>query len=188
MSIFTCMQPITCNKGSMTSVSSKKSSMKEEFDDHDFYDGSDDTVLRFFEEEMALQAAHPRATSHRSVVTVKYENTYRTEPTYKFFPDKVSAIIQEVLSHGLERMVYDGRRSPLLACEFSTQIKERMKYEMNFPRHKLVCFVVIGERKDQGAFVGSRCVWNKGFDSFASSSFKNDTLFAVGVVFAVFLE
>lgn len=180
------IQPLTSNKGSTTSISSKKSITREEFED--FCDGADDPVLRFLDEELALQAAQPRATSLRSSVTVKYENTYRTEPTYKFFPDKVSSIIQDVLSQGLDGMVYDFHRSSQLACEFSMQIKGKVKYEMDFPRHKLVCFVVIGERKDQGVFVGSRCVWNEKFDGFASSSFKNDTIFAIGVLYAVFLE
>ncbi len=41
---------------------------------------------------------------------------------------------------------------------------------------------------DQGAIMGSRCVWNVKFDGYASSSYQNDTLFAVGVLYAVYLE
>ena len=75
-----------------------------------------------------------------------------------------------------------------LACELSESIKEEVKQKMDLPRRKLVSFVTIGAQQGQGARVASRCVWNEKADRYASSSYKNSSLFAVGVVFAVFLE
>lgn len=75
-----------------------------------------------------------------------------------------------------------------LACELSESIKDEVKQELNLPRRKLVSFVTIGSLQGQGARIVSRCVWNEKADRYASSSYKNSTLFAVGVVFAVFLE
>ena len=75
-----------------------------------------------------------------------------------------------------------------LACELSESIKDEVKRKMDLPRRKLVSFVTIGSQQGQGARVASRCVWNEKADRYASSSYKNSTLFAVGVVYAVFLE
>ena len=75
-----------------------------------------------------------------------------------------------------------------LACELSERIKDEVKQKMNLPRRKLVSFVTIGSRQGQGATVASRCVWDEKADRYASATYKNSTLFAVGVVFAVFLE
>lgn len=75
-----------------------------------------------------------------------------------------------------------------LACELSERIKDDVKQKLKLPRRKLVSFVTIGSQKGQGARVASRCVWNEKADRYASSSYKNSTLFAVGMVFAVFLE
>lgn len=75
-----------------------------------------------------------------------------------------------------------------LACELSEKIKDEVKQKMNLPRRKLVSFVTIGAQQGQGARVASRCVWNEKADCYASSSYKNSSLFAVGIVFAIFLE
>ena len=75
-----------------------------------------------------------------------------------------------------------------LACELSESIKDEVKQKLNLPRRKLVSFVTIGSLQGQGARIVSRCVWNEKADRYASSSYKNSTLFAVGMVFAVFLE
>ncbi len=147
-------------------------------------------MLKFLTEELQLLQAGNKAsqTPPKAKLEVQYQNTFRTEPSYKFLPDQVAEIIKSALTEKLEGVAYDPKICSLLGCELSGLIKDLVKAKMSFPRHKLVSFVVVGERGDQGAMVGSRCVWNAKFDGFASSSYKNNTLFAVGVLYAVYLE
>lgn len=186
------VQKPSSGKGSTSSLMSAKGSStrvtKQEFDD--FCEGEEDPMLRFLADELReLQVnASISQTMLSSKQDVRYQNTYRTEPTYKFFPDQVAGIIQKALVEKLEGLNYEPKKCSQLACELSGIIKEAVKTKMSFPRHKMVSFVTIGERSDQGAMVGSRCVWNAKFDGFASSSFKNDSLFAVGVLYAVYME
>ena len=45
---------------------------------------------------------------HTSLQTAsRYENTYRTEPTTKFYPDKVSEIIRTQLEQSLGEVTYN---------------------------------------------------------------------------------
>ncbi len=147
-------------------------------------------MLKFLTEE--LQEIQTGATqtpaTAKSKLEVQYQNTFRTEPSHKFFPDQIAQIINTVLTDKLKGIVYDPKKCSQLGCEMSGLIKDLVKAKMRFPRHKLVSFVVIGEEGEHGAMVGSRCVWNAKFDGFASSTYKNDTLFAVGVLYAVYLE
>ncbi len=118
---------------------------------------------------------------------LKHENSFRLEPTEKFFPDKVEEIIRCVLSEGLAEVSYDPGFCAQYACELSERIQERVK-QLKIRRHKLVSLVNIGELQGQGVIIGSRCLWNAKFDSFATSTFKNKTLFAVGIVYGVYFE
>ena len=123
------------------------------------------------------------ATAQRCV----YANTYRTEPSKRLFPGKVSDIISGVLEEALSDVEYEPVRCAQYSSELSERIKDAVK-QLDIPRYKLVCYVCIGEITGQGVRVGSRCVWNAEFDNYAASSFKNETLFAVGVVFASYFE
>lgn len=164
---------------------------EEEF--NEFCEGNEDVLLEILSEQdvagSTKQDAEVNPLLHTSLLNpVTYENTYRTEPTTKFYPDKASEIIRALLEQSLCEVAYDQQTCSKLACELSESIKDEVKKSMNLPRRKLVSFVTIGERRCQGVRVGSRCVWNEKFDRYASSSYKNSSLFAVGVVFAVFFE
>ncbi len=144
-------------------------------------------MLKFLamQADEAEEAGTSQSAKQEEVI---YQNTFRTEPSYEFLPDKVSDIIQATFTEKLKGLEYEPNTCQHLACDLSELIKEMVKKRMNLPRHKLVSFVVIGERCDQGAIMGSRCIWNVKFDGYASSSYTSDSLFAVGVLYAVFLE
>lgn len=57
-----------------------------------------------------------------------------------------------------------------------------------FDRYKIVSAVMIGEKKDQGIRVGSRCVWDVDRDSYAAVRFESPNLFATATTYAVFYE
>lgn len=121
----------------------------------------------------------------------RYENTYQLEPTpeqNKFYTEKVSRIIKSVLEKYLADVEYDYATFSKLTTELSDRIKEKVKEELELPRHKVVSFVSVGQMKDQGVRVGSRCVWNPAWDHFASASYQTKSVFAVGVVYATYFE
>lgn len=66
------------------------------------------------------------------------------------------------------------------SCEdICETIKKRVKEECFIPRYKLVCQVVLGEMKDQGVRVTSRCLWDPDSDNYASAYFKNVSIHTV---------
>ena len=126
----------------------------------------------------ATQKRKPRLT---------YENTYQLEPKEKFQPSKVKEIIEDVLKNTLKDDAYDPkscRQSVKTLCEI---IKGRVK-ELKYDRYKIVVTVSIGQLKEQGFRMGSRCCWDAKQDTFATGSFRNKTLFAVGTVWGVYYE
>lgn len=151
-----------------------------------FCEEGQDPLLQHLEREQQTLRSAP-GTSLRYPTLPRYTNTYRTEPTRKFFPGKVGEIIRRVLSESLENVTYKPVRCAQYACELSERIKELVK-RLDIPRYKIVSFVSIGELSGQGVRVASRCAWNPKFDNYASASFKNRSLFAVGIVYALYLE
>ena len=153
--------------------------------DHFCNHGDSDASLCCYEE--GATEPDTRSTHSVSAIDATCENTYRTEPLVKFVPAKVEPVIQGALSEALTGVRYDPARCSGLARELSEVIKERVK-RLELPRHKLVSFVCVGEKRGQGMRLASRCLWDRTSDNFASASFANRELFAVGVVFGVYLE
>lgn len=66
-------------------------------------------------------------------------------------------------------------------------IKARVK-DLMIPRYKIVVVTHIGQLNEQSMQIGSRCLWDPASDTFASYVFKNASLFALAVVYAVYFE
>lgn len=66
-------------------------------------------------------------------------------------------------------------------------IRSRVK-ELQIPRFKVITVVTIGSVNGQGMTVGSRCLWDAAVDMQSSFEFKNQHLFAVGIVYGVYTE
>ena len=116
-----------------------------------------------------------------------YENTYQLEPKKKFQSDKVKAIIDSVLESQLKDEAYEPNACKQWVLTLSEIIKSRVK-ELEYERYKIVCVVTIGKLKDQGLRMASRCCWDPNWDTFATGSFKNKTLYAVASVWGVYYE
>ena len=118
----------------------------------------------------------------------KFENTYRLEPSRKFEASKVRAIIEDVLASQLkEDDLYDHKAHRQLVKSLAEIIKGRVK-DLKYERYKIVCSVTIGQLKEQGMRIGSRCCWDPKWDTFAEGSFKNKNIFAVATVWGVYYE
>ena len=55
-------------------------------------------------------------------------------------------------------------------------------------RYKYVCLVTIGEKAQQEVCFGSRCVCDKQWDNYSSATYENFSLYAMGVVYALYYE
>jgi hypothetical protein len=120
---------------------------------------------------------------------VQLENTYQLEPDYGtlFVPKKAENIIQETFNSRLQHVKYDSVRSKILAKDLATIINGKMK-DLGIPRYKTVSSVTIVENKGQGFQVATRCIWNTTTDNYATYSYTNQSLIAIGHVHAVYYE
>ena len=127
------------------------------------------------------------AESRQGTAAPTYENTYRLQPCKKFRPVQVQTVIETAFHELLEDKAYEGRAAKQWTVVLCDAIKEKVKL-LDLPRFKIVCFVSIGQRDRQDVHIGSRCLWNKAFDGFACGTYSNRSLYAVGVVYAVYYE
>lgn len=137
----------------------------------------------------SLASSH-RLASKDVVPRVLYENTYRIGPSRDghFQAFRVEPIIEDVLRSYLDGESYNAHKCAQMSLRLSDLIKNRVKDDLNLPRYKLVCTVVIGESTGQSVRCASRCVWHQDTDGFASASFKNNSIFATATVFAIYFE
>ena len=128
-------------------------------------------------------------SSSASPVIEYWEPSYRVRPSEasRFVPRPVELIIREVMERSLRSAVFDDASCKVLALELCSEIKERVK-ALALPRYKVVLQSVLGEVKGQGAYIASRCLWDVDTDNYAAFSMKNASLFAVIMVFGLYLE
>ena len=120
---------------------------------------------------------------------IRYENTYRLMPDdgTAFKETEVTRILDDVLKLCLSGAHYHARHVAIYSQNIVDEVKRRVK-ELEMPRYKIVCQVLIGSQSGQGIQMGSRALWNTVTDRFASASFENEHLYAVASVHAVYFE
>ena len=117
----------------------------------------------------------------------RLENTYQLHPTKLFPHAKAEQMIAEELEKALEDVTYEPEQCMGLAMELSETLKTKAK-TLDAPRYKLVVLVQVGEKKDQGMKISSRCLWNHETDTFASASYKNRSIYAFAIIYATYFE
>ena len=75
-----------------------------------------------------------------------------------------------------------------LSKNIADKIKEKIKSTLNLPRYKLMTQVTIGQSKDQGVRITSRCLWDTTTDNYATASFQNQHIWASAIVFAFYTD
>ncbi|XP_021016633.1 tctex1 domain-containing protein 4 [Mus caroli] len=115
--------------------------------------------------------------------------SYRLEPAPGEHWEAAGAqrALEAALAAQLKDVCYCGSEAGKLVQALCEQIHTRMR-ELNLPRYKLVCNVVLGPREGQGVRVVSRALWDAVHDGLASATFTNPSLFAVATVHAVYWE
>jgi hypothetical protein len=101
------------------------------------------------------------------------------------------AAMKEVLKTALaERLTdakYDAEKCTESAKVLSDTIRNRLKAISPSERFKFVVQVTVGERREQGMRMGTRCFWDSNTDNQASETFMNDSIFAVVTAFSIYL-
>lgn len=115
------------------------------------------------------------------------QNTYQPEPVIKFNVAKVKEVIQEVLLENLKGKKYDAFLCKEMSKKLSELLKQRVKF-LGYSRYKLLSLVYIGEIRNQGLRIASRCLWNQTTDSVAEGCYRNGNLYAVATVFGIYCE
>ncbi|XP_051764733.1 dynein light chain Tctex-type 5-A [Ctenopharyngodon idella] len=111
---------------------------------------------------------------------------YQTIPERRFSTDRAREIIKRIVDERLETVEYSGTCA-VISKELSDCIKTAVK-KLLYERYKLVCFVAIGQLKDSVVNCSSRAVWSPTADTFTEYIYKNRSLFAVCLLFAVYKE
>ena len=121
---------------------------------------------------------------------IQFKPTYILGPAEdeRFYPSQVKAIAQAILDAELAGKEYDEEEAKDMSCGLCEMIKAKVKEECNMPRYKIVVQVVIGEMKDQGVRVASRCLWDANTDNYASASFPTPSLGATAMVFGCYTD
>lgn len=118
-----------------------------------------------------------------------YENTYimevKEDETFK--AGRSEAIMRQILGSSLDGVRYSAQDCPRLSCSLANLIKTRLQ-QLNMPRFRLVCHVVIGQKLGQGFRCASRCLWQTETDGNASVTYENASLFAVATVYGIYFD
>mmetsp|Transcript_20883 Transcript_20883/g.61011 ORF Transcript_20883/g.61011 Transcript_20883/m.61011 type:complete len:138 (-) Transcript_20883:626-1039(-) len=112
----------------------------------------------------------------------------KPEETEIFYPSQVKAIASEVLESELAGKEYDEDVSKEQIVAICDKIKARVKGECNIPRYKIIVQVTLGQMKDQGVRVASRCLWDTGTDNYASVKYQNQHLWSCAMIFGLYTE
>ncbi|KAL8600697.1 hypothetical protein ACOMHN_057287 [Nucella lapillus] len=116
-----------------------------------------------------------------------YENSYQMEPSRRFPYTVVKNIMQDAMDGYLAEEKYEPELCRQMSKTLSEVIKARVK-ELMIPRYKIICLVHIGQLGDHSVRINSRCLWDQNSDTYASSEFRNKSLYAVASVFGVYYE
>ena len=115
--------------------------------------------------------------------------TYAMNPCEheKFYPSDAKKICERVLSAQLDHATYDDESAKEWILKIGNSIKSEIKL-LKIPRYKVAVQVSIGQMKDQGVSVASRCLWDIGTDNYASVNYTNETLWANAMVFVLYTD
>lgn len=114
-------------------------------------------------------------------------NTYKLpEQGQEFNPRIIEALVKEIVESRLQYVRYNSLVGDL-AMGLSDLIQGKVK-ELNMPRYKIVCQVIIGQNHDQGLEIASRCLWDSQKDNCACVTYHNETLSAVVSVHGIYFE
>jgi hypothetical protein len=128
--------------------------------------------------------------SHNNLQPPRYENSYIVQPgeRQKFQPHKIQPLVEQVLEKHLENVAYEQNKCKELSKSLCEDIKSILKHVI-YKRYKIVVNVSIFQNLNPTSFlVASRALWNTETDNCCTVNYKNSSLVAIAIVFAVYQE
>ena len=115
----------------------------------------------------------------------------------RFYPSKAKLVAEEILKEELEGKIDEkwieewqdfGDEFEALSKDIADKIKEKCKTSLNMPRYKIIVQVTIGQMKEQGVKLTSRCLWDTATDNYATVSFQNQHVWASAIAFGLYTD
>lgn len=103
----------------------------------------------------------------------------------KFKVLQAQEIIKAQLAESLSKQTYAPESASQTAREIVEAIKAKLKDTLP-PQYKLICQVMLGEQRGQGIAMGFRGFWDNDTDNVAKETYTNDSIFAVGIAYALY--
>ncbi|XP_043940809.1 dynein light chain Tctex-type 5-like [Protopterus annectens] len=119
--------------------------------------------------------------------SVAEECSYQPQPERAFSARAANTMLKELLESQLANQQYDPKLAPGLTVQLADTVRQEIR-ELHFSRYKLVCFVVLGMVQQGDLMCCSRSIWSSACDTFAEYCFRNSSLFALCIVYAVYCE
>ena len=107
----------------------------------------------------------------------------------KFCPSKIRELIKSGLESCLSHYEFDVEGLTAKTEEVTKSVRDSVRagaYQLN--RYKLVVQVVIGEIKNQGLKITSKCLWDTNSDNYASYTHRTETYYCTAIVFGCYNE
>ncbi|XP_038048482.1 dynein light chain Tctex-type protein 2B-like [Patiria miniata] len=142
--------------------------------------------------KLSVSTTASTKTVNKPTITLpkkRYENSYRTQPddSTTFNGPQVEKFLLELLEMRLKTEKYDPRSCSSLTTSLADVIKARTK-KMGFRRHRIVVYVVVGEKRDQGLQACGRSVWDDRTDNFVTVTYENASMFVIASVYGIYYE
>ena len=87
----------------------------------------------------------------------------------------------------LEGKVFNPEMCQKWCLDISQNIKTGVQHFIG-DNYKLVCNVYIAALRGKGVHAAVQCMWTADQDTFATASYKNDSLYALGTIMATKYE
>jgi hypothetical protein len=116
--------------------------------------------------------------------------TYRMEPeeSERFYPSRAKALAEKIAAEELGGATYDEEDAKIWSLNISDKVREAVSMSIPNSRYKIIVQTILGQLKDQGIRVASRCLWDPSTDNYCSATYTNQTLFCNVLVFALYTD
>lgn len=111
---------------------------------------------------------------------------YQPCPAQRFSTQEAKIIMKTIVEARLRGKEYSTSCSEI-ARDLADSLKHAAKARL-CDRYKLISFVAIGQVKDCDVTCSSRGIWSPTADTFVEYIFKNNSLFALCIMYAVYQE
>ena len=106
----------------------------------------------------------------------------------KFYPSKATILIKQTLEQSLLGYELDISSLAGKTDELTKSLRDAMRAVLSLVRYKFVVQVIMGEIKQQGLKIASKCLWDVNSDNYASYTLKTETYYCTALVFGCYNE